>query len=99
MWRRFMAPGVVMLGALILTGCGAAAEPHDYPAQARTQFEASCPAADPVCACTWDRITRTLSYEDYEAALARFREEGLMNPRVTQARTHCIERRPANRAQ
>lgn len=87
MWRAFVA-----MGALILAGCGASAEPHDYPTSARTQFEASCPPADAVCACTWDRITRTLEYEEYDAALARFREEGLMDPRVTRARTHCIER-------
>jgi hypothetical protein len=37
-------------------------------------------------------MTQTLTYEEYEAALARFREEGLMDPRVTRARTGCIER-------
>jgi hypothetical protein len=86
MWRGFIA-----MSAFILAGCGAAAEPHDYPSRAQAQFEASCPPASAVCACTWDRITRTLPYEDYEAALARFREEGLMDPRVTRARTRCIE--------
>jgi hypothetical protein len=95
MWRRFIAPTFGALGALVLAGC-AGPEPNDYPARARTQFEASCPASDPVCACTWDRLTRTLTYEDYQSALARFQEEGLMDPRVTRARTHCIERHRPN---
>ena len=87
MWR-----GLVAMSALVLAGCGASAEPYDYPTSAHARFEASCPAADPVCVCTWDRLTRTVPYEDYDAALTRFREEGLMDPRVTRARTHCIER-------
>ena len=60
-----------------LAACGERA-PNPYPAAAQTQFERSCPPASAVCACTWDRITRTMTYEEYSAALARFREQGLM---------------------
>jgi hypothetical protein len=80
-----------LLGVSVLAACGERA-PNPYPQSAQARFEASCPRDSAVCACTWDRITRTLTHEEYEAALARFRETGLMEPRVTRARTQCIER-------
>jgi hypothetical protein len=83
----------VLIMGVLLSACGAGA-PHPYPAEARTHFERSCPPESAVCACTWDRITRTVTHEDYEAALARFREDGLMDPRITRARTYCIEHNP-----
>ncbi|HYD87061.1 MAG TPA: hypothetical protein VEA80_06280 [Vitreimonas sp.] len=79
--------------AATLSACGRSA-PHPYPESARARFEASCPSASAVCVCTWEEITRTVTYEDYEVALQRFRAEGLMDPRVTRARTKCIERHP-----
>jgi len=89
-----MRRGLIALsGAAILMACGQG-PPNPYPEAARARFEVSCPSDSAVCACTWDRLTRTLTYEDYEAALARFRETGLMDPRVTRARTQCIERHP-----
>ncbi|GIK51019.1 MAG: hypothetical protein KJZ75_14170 [Hyphomonadaceae bacterium] len=77
----------------LLLACGQSA-PHPYPDQARTRFERSCPRDSVVCVCTWEEITRTVAYEDYEAALQRFRAEGRMDPRITRARTKCIERHP-----
>ena len=74
-----------------LSACGAS-EPNPYPAEAQAQFEASCPSASAVCTCTWDTLTRTLTYEEYDAALTRFRDEGLMDPGITRARTRCLER-------
>ncbi len=82
---------IVLWGAL-LGACGQSA-PNVYPAEARARFEMSCPAENEVCVCTWDKITRVLSYEEYEAALERFRETGQMEPRVTRARTQCLEQR------
>lgn len=87
----FKIAPVMMASALSLAACGQSA-PHDYPAAARARFEQSCPPESDVCRCTWDRLTRTIPYEEYDAALARFRDEGLMDPRVSRARTHCLER-------
>jgi hypothetical protein len=88
-------PKLASLVGLILTlalgACGQS-EPHPYPAEAQARFAASCPPDSEVCTCTWDKITRTLTYEEYQVALERFRSEGLMEPRVTRARTQCIER-------
>jgi hypothetical protein len=86
-----MCRGLIALAAVLLAACGEAA-PNPYPESAKARFEASCPSASAVCRCTWDKLTRTLTYDEYEAALARFRETGLMEPRVTRARTHCVER-------
>jgi hypothetical protein len=80
-----------LCGALFLAACGQAA-PNPYPTEAKARFDASCPPEDTVCACTWDKITRTLTYEEYQAALTRMRSEGLMDPRVTRARGACLER-------
>ena len=89
-----MQRGLIALGgALFLMGCGAPA-PHQFPESAHTQFSASCPASDPVCACTWDKITREMTAEDYQAAVARFRRDGLMDHRITHARAVCVEQHP-----
>ena len=80
-----------IVGALMLASCSEHA-PNPYPQSALERFSMSCPPESAVCTCTWDKITRTLTYEEYEAALARFRETGLMEPRITSARTQCLER-------
>lgn len=79
--------------ALALSACGQGA-PHPYPAEAKTRFDASCPPESAVCTCTWEAITRTVPYDEYQAALERFRETGNMEPRITRARTTCIEHHP-----
>jgi len=81
-----------LLGAISLAACSGEGPPNPYPQSAHERFSMSCPPASAVCVCTWDKITRTLTYEEYEAALARFRETGLMETRITRARTQCIER-------
>jgi hypothetical protein len=89
-----MRRGLIALGgAALLAACGQN-EPNHYPEAARARFEVSCPSESAVCTCTWDRLTRVLTYEEYEAALARFRETGNMDPRVTRARAKCIEQHP-----
>lgn len=84
-----LAP-IILVGAL-LAACGARA-PNSYPAEAKTRFEQSCPPESEVCACTWDQITRDMTYEDYQAALEHFRETGSMAPAITHARTICLEK-------
>jgi hypothetical protein len=81
-----------LVGLTILAACGEPA-PNPYPQEARANFERSCPPENPECVCTWERITRSLTYEEYQAALERMRNEGLMDPRVTRARTWCLEHR------
>jgi hypothetical protein len=79
--------------ALTLMSCGPGAA-HEFPPAAHTRFSATCPPSEPVCVCTWDAITRKMTYEEYQAALARFRTEGLMDTRITHARTQCVEHNP-----
>jgi len=80
-----------LCGFLFLAACGAHA-PNAYPAAAHAQFEASCPPSSKVCVCTWDEITRAMTYDEYQAALERYNTRGLMDPRITHARTVCLER-------
>lgn len=87
LWMVLTAP----LIAAALIGCGEA-EPNPFPAEARAEFERSCPPASAVCSCTWEEITRAVTYEEYEAALTRFRETGLMEPKLTRVRTECTMR-------
>jgi len=82
---------VAACAAVLLAGCGQH-EPYEYPAGAHAMFASSCPISSKVCVCTWDQITRSMPYEDYQAALARYNERGLMDPRITHARTICVER-------
>ena len=81
-----------LCGAIVLSACGGESPPNPYPQSAHERFSMSCPPDSAVCTCTWDKITRTVTYEEYEAALARSRETGLMEPRITRARTQCLER-------
>ena len=87
-----MRKGLIALGAMVLAACGQEPAPNPYPESALARFEASCPSESAVCTCTWDKLTRALTYEEYETALAAFRETGLMDTRVTRARTQCLER-------
>lgn len=82
---------IAIAAASSLASCGQPAA-NPYPESARARFDVSCPSDSPVCVCTWDRLTRTMTYDEYEDALQRFRETGLMDPKVTRARTQCIER-------
>lgn len=89
---------LALIAALTLAApigaCGHS-EPQPYPAPAQAEFFRSCPQENAVCACTWDRITRDMSYEEYQAAMERFRETGRMEPTLTHARTICTERHPS----
>ncbi len=79
------------IGLLALLAACAEPEPNPYPEAARARFELSCPPASQVCVCAWDKIIRTMPYEEYEAALTRFRATGSMDTRITHARTQCLE--------
>ena len=85
-----MRLALIALCSAMLGSCGEHAA-YAYPEAAHNRFEVSCPSSSDVCVCTWDKITRAMEYEDYEAAIDRFRETGAMDPRVTRARTQCLE--------
>lgn len=80
----------LLIGLIALAGCGAAPA-HEYPAEARARFAEGCPTGDPKCDCMWDEITRTMTPADFDAAMDRFTEQGLMEPKLTAARLECRE--------
>lgn len=81
---------LTLVAGLLLVACGAKPA-NDYPAAARAAFARSCPTGEPKCDCAWDKITRTMTYPEYEAAMKRFGTEGLMDPHFTAARTECLD--------
>ena len=76
--------------ALAMSACGS--EPHIYPQEARTAFNEHCPAGEALCECIWENMTQHIPYDEYEAAIERYRVEGLMDRRISRARTECRER-------
>lgn len=80
----------ILFAALMLAACGPAA-PHAYPPDARARFAEGCPTGDPKCDCVWDRITRTMTPESFDATMTRFEKQGLMDPKLTAARLECRE--------
>jgi hypothetical protein len=82
---------LIVIAGLFAAGCGGG-ETHAYPDSARAQFARTCTAGDAICECMWAKITRAMPFEEYDAALARYEEEGLMDPRIARARTECLER-------
>ena len=76
---------------LVVLGACSAPPAHEFPEASRTAFHRTCPETDPHCACAWDAITRSMTHEDYEAAMARFAKEGRMDHRLTAARAACVD--------
>ncbi|MBI1187529.1 MAG: hypothetical protein GC206_09400 [Alphaproteobacteria bacterium] len=84
---RLALAGLALLGA-----CGGEqATPNPYPAEAKASFNEGCPAGDPVCDCTWDSITRAMTYEDYREAMRTSLREGLLDTRLAKASAECKE--------
>jgi predicted small lipoprotein YifL len=81
---------LILSAALVLAACGPAA-PHEYPPDARAQFAEGCPTGKPECDCMWDRITRTMTADEFDVAMSRYKEKGLMDPKLTTARLECRE--------
>jgi hypothetical protein len=85
--------GVMRLSLLILAGliagCSAEKPAYVYPAAARVDFAKACPTGVPECDCTWDKITRAMPVDEYEAAMATYLREGVMDRRLTMAKAHC----------
>ncbi|NWG52338.1 MAG: hypothetical protein HXY28_01320 [Hydrogenophilaceae bacterium] len=81
-----------LAGLAVLAACGGERPaPNPYPAQAKATFNEGCPAGDPVCDCTWDNITRAMTYEDYREAMRTSLRDGLLDPRLAQASAACKE--------
>ena len=82
----------ILLALCLLAACSAPPA-HEFPAEDSALFAQGCPTGKPECDCMWDEITRTMTPDDFEAAMTRFESEGLMDPRLTKARFHCREKK------
>ncbi|KAF0181746.1 MAG: hypothetical protein FD124_2237 [Alphaproteobacteria bacterium] len=78
-----------ILGTLFLLAACSERPVHEFPSETRARFAEACPTGEPECDCMWDEITREMTPEEFDAAMTRFDEKGLMDPRLTQTRHDC----------
>ncbi|MBI1250472.1 MAG: hypothetical protein GC189_03260 [Alphaproteobacteria bacterium] len=79
-----------LVALLALAACSGHAA-HAYPEAERTAFAQSCSGSEEFCACAWDGLTRAMTVDEYHAALTRFQDTGLMDPRIVRVRAQCRE--------
>jgi predicted small lipoprotein YifL len=75
----------------VLAACGKA-PPHAFPDSARDEVAQSCPRGNALCDCQWERITRSMTPEEFSEARARLLKDGLSDPRFARARLECLEK-------
>ena len=81
----------IALGALALLIACDGGEAHEYPPEAKADFDEMC-GQEAFCPCAWDQLTRTMPADDWEQVQARFEETGLMDPRVVRISAECREK-------
>lgn len=79
---------LIFAAALMLAAC-AEKPAYEYPPEARAPFAKACPTGNPECDCTWEKITRAMPHAEFEAVMARYLKEGVMDRRITIASTEC----------
>jgi hypothetical protein len=79
---------LIFAAAVLLAAC-AEKPAFEYPAEARAAFAKACPTGVKECDCTWEKITRAMPHEEYEAAMARLQTEGVMAPRLVRISVDC----------
>lgn len=77
---------------LFVAACNRPHEAYAYPQAAVREFAEKCPTRNASCGCIWDKITHTVPPDEYAADLARFKKDGLMDPRLTEARLECRDK-------
>lgn len=79
----------ILILSVLIGACSPKGPAFDYPATARADFAEACPTGVPECDCTWDKITRAMPVEEYEAAMATYLRDGIMDRRLTMAKAEC----------
>ena len=82
----------------VVAGCFAAAcsqalpPPNPFPEDARAQFMSEdCPGGGEFCACSWDRITREFTAEEWTQAREDLETTGRPDPRIVIISSQCRE--------
>jgi hypothetical protein len=79
----------------LFAALGACSEPekpvNPFPEQDRASFMAVCSADAAFCTCSWDKITREFTAEEWASAKATLDTTGHPDPRIVVISSHCRE--------
>lgn len=79
------------IGLLWSVACSSAPPPNPFPPEAQTAFIAACRGGEAFCACSWDKITRRFTAEEWSEALAHLEAMGAPDPRIVTISHTCRE--------
>lgn len=79
---------IILTAVLAITACQQAA-PNPFPEATRAEFYKICRREAPKCDCAWDTITRSMTADEYNAALKSFEKTGVMDRRIVRASVDC----------
>jgi hypothetical protein len=95
-----MKEGTLMLFRVLVAGfiafaaaCSQApSPPNPFPDDMRAQFmDEDCSAGGEFCTCSWDRITREFTADEWEEARAKLEVTGHPDPRIVIISSQCRE--------
>jgi hypothetical protein len=86
-----MRSAAMALGILGAAACGSEPPPNPFPAEAQSAFLQVCSGGEAYCACSWDKITRQFTAEDWEEAQAALVATGHPDPRIVVIANACRE--------
>ncbi len=80
---------IVSISAVV-GACSAAPAPNPFPENVRAQFMAQdCPGGGEFCECSWDRITREFTADEWATARANLEATGHPDPRIVIISSQC----------
>jgi hypothetical protein len=82
---------LAVIAGLVAAACSQAAPTANlFPEEARTHFmEQDCPGGGAFCDCSWDRITREFTADEWAAARASLEATGRPDPRIVIISSQC----------
>jgi hypothetical protein len=80
------------LGLMLLACAPSLPAPNPFPDEARSQFmQQDCPGGGAFCDCSWDRITREFTADEWAEARANLEATGHPDPRIVVISSQCRE--------
>lgn len=86
-----MRYAALLVGFLSAAACSQEPPPNPFPAEARTAFFGVCSGGEAYCGCSWDKITRHFTAEEWAEAQAALDATGRPDPRIVVIANACRE--------
>lgn len=86
-----MRYAALALGILGAAACSSEPAPNPFPPAAQTAFYEVCSGGEAYCGCSWDKITRHFTAEEWAAAQATLDATGHPDPRIVVIANACRE--------